>query len=53
MSKTLCNISTVSLGELGKRIFGGVILMTIRETTIAKLQQLPESLVQEVNDFID
>ncbi|MGV0023797.1 DUF2281 domain-containing protein [Phormidesmis priestleyi] len=27
--------------------------MTIRETTIAKLQQLPESLVQEVNDFID
>lgn len=27
--------------------------MTIRETTIAKLQQLPESLLQEVNDFID
>jgi hypothetical protein len=27
--------------------------MTIRETTIAKLQQLPESLLQQVNDFID
>lgn len=27
--------------------------MTIRETTIAKLQQLPESLLPEVNDFID
>jgi hypothetical protein len=27
--------------------------MTIRETTIAKLQQLPESLLQEVSDFID
>jgi hypothetical protein len=30
-----------------------VILMTIRETTIAKLQQLPESLLQQVSDFID
>jgi hypothetical protein len=27
--------------------------MTIRETTIAKLQQLPESLLQQVSDFID
>ncbi|MEN9519011.1 MAG: hypothetical protein RLZZ381_1599 [Cyanobacteriota bacterium] len=27
--------------------------MTIRETAITKLNQLPESLVQEVNDFID
>ena len=27
--------------------------MTIRQTTIAKLQQLPESLLQEVSDFID
>jgi hypothetical protein len=27
--------------------------MTIRETTIAKLTQLPESLLQQVNDFID
>ena len=27
--------------------------MTIRETAIAKLQQLPESLVQEISDFID
>ncbi|MBW4612914.1 MAG: DUF2281 domain-containing protein [Desmonostoc vinosum HA7617-LM4] len=27
--------------------------MTIRETTIAKLQELPEPLLQEVNDFID
>lgn len=27
--------------------------MTMRETTIAKLQQLPESLLQEVSDFID
>jgi Protein of unknown function (DUF2281) len=27
--------------------------MTIRETTIAKLQQLPEPLLQQVNDFID
>lgn len=35
------------------RIVDKVILMTIRETTIAKLQQLPEPLLQEVNDFID
>jgi len=27
--------------------------MTIRETVISKLHQLPESLIQEVNDFID
>ncbi|ASC73223.1 hypothetical protein XM38_041850 [Halomicronema hongdechloris C2206] len=27
--------------------------MTIRETAIAKLQQLPDSLLQQVNDFID
>jgi len=27
--------------------------VTIRETAIAKLQQLPESLVQEIIDFID
>ncbi|MBE9070386.1 DUF2281 domain-containing protein [Leptolyngbya cf. ectocarpi LEGE 11479] len=27
--------------------------MTIREITIAKLQQLPSVLLQEVNDFID
>lgn len=27
--------------------------MTIRETAIAKLQQLPEPLLQEVSDFID
>ena len=27
--------------------------MTIREATIAKLQQLPESLLQQVSDFID
>jgi tRNA splicing ligase len=27
--------------------------MTILETTITKLQQLPEPLLQEVNDFID
>jgi hypothetical protein len=27
--------------------------MTAYETTISKLQQLPEPLVQEVNDFID
>ncbi len=27
--------------------------MTIRDTTIAKLQQLPEPLLQEVSDFID
>ena len=27
--------------------------MTLHETTIAKLQQLPESLLHEVNDFID
>lgn len=27
--------------------------MTIRETTIAKLQQLPESLLQQVSNFID
>ena len=27
--------------------------MTIRESAIAKLQQLPESLLQQVIDFID
>ena len=27
--------------------------MTIRETAISKLDQLPEVLVQEVSDFID
>ncbi|MEH2338681.1 DUF2281 domain-containing protein [Nostoc sp.] len=27
--------------------------MTILETAIAKLQQLPEPLLQEINDFID
>ncbi len=27
--------------------------MTIRETAIAKLQQLPELLLQKVSDFID
>ncbi len=27
--------------------------MTIRESTIVKVQQLPESLLKEVNDFID
>lgn len=27
--------------------------MTIREVTIAKLQKLPEPLLQQVNDFID
>lgn len=27
--------------------------MTVYDATIAKLQQLPESLVQEVSDFID
>ncbi|KAM3104276.1 DUF2281 domain-containing protein [Phormidesmis sp. 146-20] len=27
--------------------------MTIRETAIVKIQQLPESLVQEIIDFID
>ena len=27
--------------------------MTLRETAITKLHQLPEPLVQEVNDFID
>ena len=28
-------------------------MMTIREQTMTKIQQLPESLVQEVSDFID
>jgi len=27
--------------------------MTIRETAIAKLQELPEPLLQQVSDFID
>jgi Protein of unknown function (DUF2281) len=27
--------------------------MTVHERTIAKIQQLPESLAQEVSDFID
>jgi len=30
-----------------------VTVVTIRETAIAKLQQLPEPLLQEINDFID
>ncbi len=27
--------------------------MTVHEETIAKIKQLPESLVEEVNDFVD
>ena len=27
--------------------------MNVHDTTIAKIQKLPESLVREVNDFID
>lgn len=30
-----------------------VMIVTIRETAIAKIQQLPESLVREISDFID
>ena len=30
-----------------------VMFMTIRETAIAKLHQLPEPLLQEISDFID
>jgi hypothetical protein len=30
-----------------------VIVVTTRETAIAKIQQLPESLVQDIIDFID
>ncbi len=30
-----------------------VMAVTIRETAIAKIQQLPEPLVQEISDFID
>jgi len=29
------------------------MVVTIREAAIAKIQQLPESLVQEISDFID
>jgi len=29
------------------------MIVKIRETAIAKIQQLPESLVQEISDFID
>jgi hypothetical protein len=29
------------------------MIMTIRETAIAKIQQLPDSLVQKIIDFID
>jgi hypothetical protein len=29
------------------------MFMTIRETAIAKLDQLPEPLLQEISDFID
>jgi len=28
-------------------------MMAIHDVTIAKIQQLPESLVQEVSDFVD
>ncbi len=27
--------------------------MTVFETTVAKIRQLPESLIQEVSDFVD
>ncbi len=27
--------------------------MTVYDTTIAKIRQLPESLIQEVSDFVD
>jgi len=29
------------------------MVVTIRETATAKIQQLPESLLQEISDFID
>jgi hypothetical protein len=29
------------------------VMMTVQEHTIAKIRQLPEPLVHEVNDFID
>lgn len=29
------------------------LLMNLQEETIAKIRQMPESLVKEVNDFID
>jgi len=28
-------------------------MMTVHDATIAKIQQLPESLAQEVSDFVD
>jgi hypothetical protein len=30
-----------------------VIIVTIRETAIAKIQQLPDSMVQQIIDFMD
>jgi len=41
------------LTSIGLAILAEVMVVTIRETAIAKIQQLPESLVQEINDFID
>jgi hypothetical protein len=38
----------IELGTLAE-----VMIVTIRETAIAKVQQLPESLLQEISDFID
>jgi hypothetical protein len=39
--------------SIAPTILTEVIVVTIRETTIAKIQQLPESLVQQIIDFID
>lgn len=40
-------LSTIMLGNTR------VVQMTLHEETIAKISQLPESLVKEVNDFVD
>ena len=39
--------------ELGYQQMWEYDIMTVHDQTIAKIRQLPESLVQEVNDFVE
>lgn len=41
------------LTSIDLAILAEVIAVTIRETVIVKIQQLPEPLLQEIIDFID
>jgi hypothetical protein len=47
-------VTRIDLGAFyGVNSMSGDTIMSFRETTVSKLQQLPEPLLQEVSDFID